>query len=157
FAAFNRFFQRASHAYGVSVGDVARWRRVILGVFVLLLASTWLMFRFVPQGFIPGQDKQYLIGVVQLPDAASLDLTEEVVRQVSALALSTPGVEHAIGFPGLSVNGFAALDNAGVLFLPLQDFSKRRSRELSADGIIRALSAKVANIPDAYILIVPPP
>jgi len=157
FAAFNRFFERSSHAYGLGVGDVARWRRVILAAFVLLLAGTWLLFRVVPQGFVPAQDKQYLIAVVQLPDAASLDRTEEVVRQVSALALDTPGIEHAIGFPGLSVNGFAALDNAGVLFLPLQDFAKRRSADLSAQGIIRALSAKAANIADAYILIVPPP
>jgi hydrophobe/amphiphile efflux-1 (HAE1) family protein len=157
FGAFNRFFEGISHAYGLRVGDAARWRRVILAAFVLLLAGTWLLFRVVPQGFIPSQDKQQLIAVVQLPDAASLDRTEEVVRQVSALALGTPGVEHAIGFPGLSVNGFAPLDNAGVLFVTLQDFAKRRSAELSAQGIIRALSAKVASIDDAYILIVPPP
>src|SRR5262249_60205523 len=86
-----------------------------------------------------------------------LDWPGEVVRQGWALALNTPGWEHGIGFPGLSVNGFAALDNAAVLFLPLKDFAERRGAELSAAGIIRTLSAKVASIPDAYILIVPPP
>ena len=157
FAAFNRLFERVSHSYALRVADVARWRRVILAVFALLLVGTWLMFRVVPGGFIPTQDKQYLIAVVQLPNAASLDRTEQVVRQVSELALQTPGIEHAIGFPGLSANGFANIENAAVMFLPLQDFSKRRSKELSNVGIIQALSAKLASIPDAYVLVVPPP
>src|SRR6185436_16424113 len=157
FAAFNRAFERISRGYAARVADVARWRRVILGVFVLLLVGTWLMFRVVPGGFIPPQDKQYLLAVIQLPNAASLDRTEQVVRQVSELALQTPGIEHAIGFPGLSANGFANIENAAVMFLPLQDFDKRRSKELTNLGIIGALSAKLGSIPDAYILIVPPP
>jgi multidrug efflux pump len=115
------------------------------------------MFRVVPGGFIPAQDKQYLIAVLQLPNAASLDRTEQVVRQVSELALQTPGIEHAIGFPGLSANGFANIENAAVMFLPVKDFSERRSKELSNGGIIQALSAKLASIPDAYVLVVPPP
>jgi hydrophobe/amphiphile efflux-1 (HAE1) family protein len=157
FAAFNRLFDRTSHAYGLRVADVARWRRPILAVFVLLLAGTWLMFRVVPGGFIPAQDKGYLIALVQLPNAASLDRTEQVVRQVSELALQTPGVAHAIGFPGLSANGFANMENAALLFLPLKDFSERTSAAMSAAGIVRALSAKFASIPDAYVLVVPPP
>ncbi|WP_116811356.1 efflux RND transporter permease subunit [Steroidobacter cummioxidans] len=157
FAVFNRFFERISHAYGLRVADVARWRLAILAVFVVLLGCTWLMFRIVPGGFIPTQDKQYLIAVIQLPNAASLDRTEQVVRQVSDLALATPGVQHAIGFPGLSANGFVNMDNAAVMFLPLRDFSERRTKELSAAGIASTLSAKLASIPDAYILVVPPP
>jgi hydrophobe/amphiphile efflux-1 (HAE1) family protein len=157
FALFNRAFERVSHGYAARVADVTRWRRVILGVFVLLLVGTWLMFRVVPGGFIPPQDKQYLLAVVQLPNAASLDRTEQVVRQVSELALKTPGIEHAIGFPGLSANGFANIENAAVMFLPLKDFDQRTSKELTNTGIIQALSAKLAAIPDAYILIVPPP
>jgi hydrophobe/amphiphile efflux-1 (HAE1) family protein len=157
FAVFNRVFERVSHSYAARVADVTRWRRVILGIFVLLLVGTWLMFRVVPGGFIPPQDKQYLIAVVQLPNAASLDRTEQVVRQVSELALETPGIAHAIGFPGLSANGFANMENAAVMFLPLKDFDERRSKELTNTGIIGALSKKLASIPDAYILIVPPP
>ncbi|WP_164124538.1 efflux RND transporter permease subunit, partial [Stenotrophomonas maltophilia] len=58
-----------------------------------------------PTGFVPQQDKQYVVAVIQLPDAASLDRTEAVVRQVTDLGLKTPGVAHAVAFPGLSVNG----------------------------------------------------
>src|SRR5262245_42318017 len=157
FAVFNRFFGRVSRAYGERIADVARWRHAVLATFVLLLACTWLMFRVVPGGFIPAQDKQYLFAVLQLPNAASLDRTEQVVRQVSELALQTPGIEHAIGFPGLSANGFANIENAAVMFLPLQDFDKRRSKELTNVGIIQALSKKLTSIPDAYVLVVPPP
>ena len=73
-----------------------------------------------PGGFIPAQDKQYLIGIVQLPDAASLDRTEKVVRQISQLAKETPGVDHVIGFSGLSVQGFVNLEQCGGAVLSAQ-------------------------------------
>jgi hydrophobe/amphiphile efflux-1 (HAE1) family protein len=157
FAAFNRVFGRLSKDYGRVVEIAARHRRPILLTFVVLLGCTWLMFRIVPGGFIPVQDKQYLIGVVQLPDAASLDRTERVVRQMSQIALQTPGVEHAIGFPGLSANGFVNLDNAAVMFLPLTDFDQRKTKALSAPALVATLSRKFATIGDANILVVPPP
>jgi hydrophobe/amphiphile efflux-1 (HAE1) family protein len=157
FAAFNRIFALASAAYARRVATFGDRRRMILAGFMILLVGTWVMFRVVPQGFVPVQDKAYLIGVVRLPDAASLDRTEEVVRKFSDLALKTPGIAHAIGFPGLSPNGFVNLENSAVVFLPLEDFTARRSPELSAAGIARALTAKLSSIPDAYILVVPPP
>src|SRR5262249_44499510 len=135
----------------------SRHRRPILLAFVILLGCTWLMFRIVPGGFIPVQDKQYLVGVVQLPNAASLDRTERVVRQISQIALATPGVEHAVGFPGLSANGFVNLDNAAVVFLPLTDFDQRKTKALSGPGLAATLNRKFAAISDATVLVVPPP
>jgi len=157
FRAFNLVFASLSKSYGTKVEAATGHRRIILAAFVVLLGCTWLVFRIVPGGFIPVQDKQYLVGIVQLPDAASLDRTERVVRQMSEIALKTPGVEHAIGFPGLSVNGFVNLDNAAVMFLPLTDFDQRKSRGLSAGAIAGALNRKFAAIGDASILVVPPP
>ncbi len=110
-----------------------------------------------PGGFIPAQDKQYLIGIVQLPDAASLDRTEKVVRQISALAKETPGVDHVIGFSGLSVQGFVNLSNAAVLFFPLKSFDERKTKNLSAGAIAQALNSKFCAIQDAIIFAVPPP
>ena len=130
---------------------------MILGAFVLLLGATWLMFRVVPGGFIPAQDKSTCSRWCSCRTPRRSIGPRQVVRQVSELALQTPGVAHAIGFPGLSANGFANIENAAVMFLPLQDFSERRRKELSNSGIISALSAKLASIPDAYVLIVPPP
>ncbi len=115
------------------------------------------MFRLVPGGFIPPQDKQYLIGIVQLPDAASLDRTEKVVRQMSVMAKETPGVDHVIGFSGLSVQGFVNLSNAAVLFFPLKSFDERKTKDLSAAAIAQSLNQKFSSIQDATIFAVPPP
>src|SRR5688572_14812738 len=157
FRGFNRVFGRVSEQYGKRVCTVIAQRRFVLAAFMLLLLGTWLMFRVVPGGFIPAQDKQYLVGIVQLPDAASLDRTEDVVRRMSEIAMKTPGVQHAIGFPGLSANGFVSLDNAAVMFLPLKDFEERDSKELSAEAIAGQLQQQFASIGDAIILVVPPP
>ncbi len=126
----------------------------MLAAFLGLLVITWGMFQIVPGGFIPAQDKQYLIGIVQLPDAASLDRTEKVVRQVSKLATDTPGVDHAIGFSGLSVQGFVNLSNAAVLFFPLKPFDERKTKDLSAGAIAGALNRKFGSIQDAVIFAV---
>jgi hydrophobe/amphiphile efflux-1 (HAE1) family protein len=157
FRGFNRLFGRLSQGYGRNVALAAHHRRPILLAFVVLLGLTWVMFRVVPGGFIPSQDKQYLIGVVQLPDAASLDRTERVVRQMSQIALATPGIEHAIGFPGLSANGFVNLDNAAVVFLPLTDFDQRTTKDLSAPALAGSLMRKFSAIGDANILVISPP
>jgi hydrophobe/amphiphile efflux-1 (HAE1) family protein len=157
FKAFNSVFGRLSTHYGAGVATVARRRNPILIVFVLLLVCTWFIFRIVPGGFIPSQDKQYLIGVVQLPNAASLDRTERVVRQMSQIALATPGIEHAIGFPGLSANGFVNLDNSAVVFLPLTDFDKRTTKALAATTLAGTLMKKFSTIGDANILVISPP
>jgi multidrug efflux pump len=157
FALFNRVFERASEGYGHGVRRIAAMRVVVLAVFVGLLGCTWGIFHVVPGGFIPAQDKQYLIGIVQLPDAASLDRTERVVRQMSQMAKETPGVDHVIGFSGLSVQGFVNLSNAAVLFFPLKPFDERTTKNLSAGAIAGALNKKFSAIQDAVIFAVPPP
>ena len=73
--------------------------------------------RQVPHGFVPQQDKQYLIGFAQLPDGATLDRTEDVIRRMGDIALKQPGVEHAVAFPGLSINGFTNSSNSGIVFV----------------------------------------
>jgi hydrophobe/amphiphile efflux-1 (HAE1) family protein len=157
FGAFNKAFAALSKRYGAGICSIVVRRRTVLSVFVVLLLLTVVLFRIVPGGFIPAQDKQYLIAIAQLPNAASLDRTEAVVRTMSEIAVRTPGVEHAIGFPGLSANGFVSLDNAALMFLPLKDFEERRSRELTAQAIAGKLNAQFSSISDATVLVVPPP
>ena len=157
FRQFNRAFSLVSDRYSTGVGAIVGQRRVVLAVFVVLLMSTWVLFRIVPGGFIPAQDKQYLIGIVQLPNAASLDRTEAVVRRMSEIAMRTPGVEHAIGYPGLSANGFVSLDNAALMFLPLKDFDERKGADFSAAAIAAQLNAQFSSIDDAIIFVAPPP
>src|SRR5204863_474524 len=104
FRWFNRFFRRAATAYTYGVARTLRVSVAVLVLYAALLGLTYLGFSRVPQGFIPTQDKDYLVAFAQLPDAATLDRTDAVIRKMSALALEQPGVANAVEFPGLSVN-----------------------------------------------------
>ncbi len=81
---------------------------------------------------MPAQDKQYLVGFAQLPDGATLDRTEDVIRRMSDIALKQPGVENAVAFPGLSINGFTNSSNAGIVFVTLKPFDGAQERRTSA-------------------------
>ncbi|MBL8320285.1 MAG: efflux RND transporter permease subunit, partial [Burkholderiaceae bacterium] len=157
FRRFNRGFQRAGDGYGSAVGRVLGRKAIVMAVYLALTGLTVLGFQSVPRGFIPAQDKQYLIAMAQLPDGAALDRTESVVKQMSEIALKTPGVESAVAFPGLSINGFTTSANAGVIFITLKPFEERRSRELSGFGIAQALNGRLMGIQDAFVAVFPPP
>jgi multidrug efflux pump len=157
FRPFNRMFERASNGYVSGVNKILRFSAVVLFLYAGLVALAFFGFAKVPTGFVPSQDKQYLVSFAQLPDAASLDRTEGVIRRMGDIALQQPGVESAVQFPGLSINGFTNSTNAGIVFVTLKPFEERRSKDLSADAIAAALNAKFASIQDAYIAIFPPP
>ena len=91
---------------------------------------TGVLFRAVPDGFVPQQDKQYLIGFAQLPDGATLDRTEDVMRRMGEIMMKQPGVENAVGFPGLSINGFTNSSNSGIVFAHAREFRQAQEPEL---------------------------
>ncbi|HZP68250.1 MAG TPA: multidrug efflux RND transporter permease subunit [Rudaea sp.] len=157
FRPFNRFFARASNAYVAGVGRVLRKSAIALVVYAGLIALTALGFAHTPTGFVPAQDKQYLVGFAQLPDAATLDRTEGVIRRMSGIALKTSGVESVPAFPGLSINGFTNAPNMGIAFTPLKPFEERRDASKSAGAIAMAMNQQFAQIQDAFIAIFPPP
>ncbi|MEW6354056.1 MAG: efflux RND transporter permease subunit [Pseudomonadota bacterium] len=157
FRLFNRGFARAGREYERGVGSVLRHKSIVMVLYLALIGLTYFMFSSVPTGFIPGQDKQYLVGFAQLPDAASLDRTEKVIRQMSEIALQQPGVRDSVAFPGLSINGFTNSSNAGVVFFGLDDFSERQTPELYGPAIAGALNQKLSGIQDAFIGVFPPP
>jgi multidrug efflux pump len=157
FRGFNWLFGRGTTAYGGVVRRVINRKALAMGVYVVLIGVTFGLFKAVPSGFVPGQDKQYLIGFAQLPDGATLDRTEEVIRRMSQVALEQPGVEHAVSFPGLSINGFTNSSNAGIVFAVLKPFEERKTPELSGFAIAGQLNQKYAGIKDAFIAMFPPP
>lgn len=115
------------------------------------------MFKLVPPGFVPAQDKQYLIGFAQLPDAASLDRTDAVIRKMSDIAKDIPGIDNSIAFPGLSINGFTNAPNAGIVFVGLSAFEKRHGKEQSAEGIAAEMNKRMGSIEGAFVMVLPPP
>ena len=157
FQRFNRAFHRSSEAYSGGVKRVISRRAVVMVAYVALIGVTYGLFKAVPGGFVPGQDKQYLVGFAQLPDGATLDRTEEVIRRMGDVALKLPGVESAVAFPGLSINGFTNSSNSGIVFVTLKPFEERKTADLSAGAIAGQLNGKFAAIQEAFIAIFPPP
>jgi multidrug efflux pump len=157
FRAFNKVFGTLTNAYSRSVGDVLGRRTLMMGIYVVLLAVTGVLFKAVPDGFVPQQDKQYLIGFAQLPDGATLERTEDVMRRMGEIMMKQPGVENAVGFPGLSINGFTNSSNSGIVFAALKPFEERKHPGLSGGAIAGALNKQFAAIQDAFIVIFPPP
>lgn len=157
FKRFNRVFGRASGWYGRSVTGVIARKGSMMALYVLLLGAAVLMGKLVPGGFVPLQDKEYLIPIAQLPNGASLDRTEAIMRQMGDIALKEPGVQAAVQHPGLSVNGFTSSSSAAIMFVTLKSFEERLGSGLSAQKIADSLTAKYGAIKGAYIGTFPPP
>ncbi|MGC1507366.1 multidrug efflux RND transporter permease subunit [Ketobacter sp. MCCC 1A13808] len=154
FRPFNRFFNRNAERYQGMVGRNLNRRGWVFGVYALLLAATVLMFNEVPGGFIPTQDKTYLVGSIRLPEGASLERTEAVARQVSELALETEGVSHAAAFVGFNALQRTNTPNVGTVFILFDDFS---IRDRSAEQIKDELNGKLAQIKEGFALTLMPP
>ncbi len=157
FNPFNRFFAKASNGYVNGVAKTLGRSTAGLVVYGVLLVLTIFAFSRTPTGFVPQQDKAYVVAVVQLPDAASLDRTEAVVRQMGEISKGVPGVKSSVAFPGLSVNGLINSPNSAAVFYTLDDFKDRRDHDKQAGAIVGALNQKFAAIPDAQIAVFPPP
>jgi hydrophobe/amphiphile efflux-1 (HAE1) family protein len=157
FWPFNRLFRWSSNFYSKIVQSLLRRTVVALVVYAGLLAFTFYLFQNTPSGFVPLQDKQYLVAFAQLPDAASLDRTDKVIRQMSDIALRHPAVESAVAFPGLSINGFTNSTNSGIVFVTLKPFEERQTADLSGNAIARQLQQNFGSIQSAFIAIFPPP
>jgi multidrug efflux pump len=140
FDAFNWAFDLVTRGYGRLVHGTLRISLIMLLVYGGLLVLTWLGFRTVPVGFIPQQDKGYLVVNGQLPDGASLERTEAVVAKMTEIARNDPGVAHTIGLPGYSVLTSTNIANAGGMFLILKPFEERAGHpEVGADAVIARL------------------
>jgi multidrug efflux pump len=157
FRQFNKVFHRGSESYSKGVTSVINRKALMMGVYAVLLGGAVMMARIVPGGFVPAQDKEYLVSFAQLPNGASLDRTEAVVREMADIARKTPGVEAAVEFPGLSVNGFTNSSSAAIMFVKLKPFNERKGKTLSGGAIAATLNQKFSSIKGSYIAVFPPP
>ena len=157
FRPFNRVFAWSGERYGVGVQSILRKGTVALIIYAGLVALTGWSFMKVPSGFVPTQDKQYLIAFAQLPDGSSLGRTDAVIRKMSEIGLKQPGIDSAVAFPGLSINGFSVASDSGIVFFTLKPFEDRDSAALSGPAIAAALNQKFSGIQDAFVLTVMPP
>ena len=153
FRAFNLFFDLTTGAYGAAVGRLVRLSIVVVGVYVGMMGLTYFGFTTVPTGFIPEQDKGYLVVDCTLPEGASLQRTDPVVEQLEEIALNTPGVAHVISVTGYSLISSVNQPNAGGMFVLLEPFTERRiDPEKSAEAILRGLRQQFAAIREARVV-----
>jgi multidrug efflux pump subunit AcrB len=154
FRGFNWAFDRATRIYGKAVGGFIRLSAIVLLVYAGLLGLTAFGMARIPAGFVPIQDKGYLIANIQLPDAASLQRTAEVTGKVEKIALETPGVAHTVAIPGQSFVLNAFSPNVGSLFITFKPFHERRGADLTGEAILRRLRARLQReIPEARVLV----
>ena len=153
FRGFNWLFERTTQVYGKTVGWCLRLSAIVLAVYVGLLGLTGFGFTRVPSGFVPNQDKGYLVVNIQLPDSASLERTVEVTDAVEKIALETPGVAHTVAIPGTSFVLNANSSNYANIFVILDPFDQRRDPELTGEAIAGRLRARVRReVPKARVL-----
>ncbi|MBS0491319.1 efflux RND transporter permease subunit [Phenylobacterium sp.] len=153
---FNSGFDWLSDKYGALTARLVRASMIVLVVYAGLILLTGWRLTATPTGFIPQQDQGFLIGVVQLPPGASLERTDAVVRQASAIVQDTPGVQGVSAFAGLDGASFSAMSNGGVFFVKLDDWSKR-GKELSADVMAGQVMGRLSGIQEANIFFLAPP
>jgi len=153
FTVFNLFFEITTGAYGRAVGRLVRLAIVVMAVYVGLMGLTYVGFTSVPTGFIPEQDKGYLVVDCTLPEGASLQRTDPVVRELERLALETPGVGHVISVTGYSLISSVNQSNAGGMFVLLEPFAERRiDAAKSANNVLKSLRQKFAAIREGTVV-----
>ncbi|QRR34959.1 multidrug efflux RND transporter permease subunit [Hydrogenophaga sp. YM1] len=157
FRAFNRVFHRGAASYSGGVRRAIGRKALMMVMYLALAGLTIGLFKAVPSGFVPAQDKQYLIGFAQLPDGATLDRTDAVIQRMGEITRQNPNVEDAIAFPGLSINGFTNSSNAGIVFATLKPFAERRNADQSGAAVAGQLNQAYGEIQDAFVVMFPPP
>jgi multidrug efflux pump len=156
FGAFNRAFTKTGNAYSTGVASIVRRSGIAIAVYGGLIVLTYLAST-VPGGFIPAQDKQYLVAVAQLPPASSLERTEEVTRAIWDAAKVQPGVTGSVQFAGMSTSTLNASPSSAMVFFKLDEFNKRTTADTSAMGLAGALQQKLGAIQEAFVGVFPPP
>jgi HAE1 family hydrophobic/amphiphilic exporter-1 len=157
FRAFNRSFEALANGYANSVKVLSRAWVLVMLAFAGLIALTVFMFNIVPTGFVPAEDQGYVMMVVSLPEGATVERTKGVMAQASKMALDTPGVAVSIEISGYNIIDSLKQPYAGVAFIVLKPWDERKTPDTQLDAIMSTLQAKVAQIPEARVLIVNAP
>ncbi|MGN7833698.1 efflux RND transporter permease subunit [Pseudoxanthomonas sp. 22568] len=154
FRPFNRFFKRSSERYEGAVSRALGRRGAVFAVYALLLLGAGVMFKAVPAGFIPLQDKLYIIAGVKMPEGASIERTDAVLKKMAKMAMEVEGVQDEIAFPGLNPLQFTNTPNSGVVFFNLKPFGDRKN---SAEQITAELNQKFSTIQEGFTFALMPP
>jgi hydrophobe/amphiphile efflux-1 (HAE1) family protein len=157
FKQFNRFFDWLSTSYGRIVGSLARKATFSMLLLVAVVVGVWVLGKFVPGGFLPDEDKGYLFVTVQLPEGASLQRSDEILKEVEKIVGNTKGVRSALGLAGYNVLNSLNFPNSAMMFIGLEPWEERKSPALHAKALIEEWNKKFAAIPGARAFAFGPP
>ena len=157
FGKFNAYFEWITNAYGSIVAGLVRKATRSMLLLVVVGGGIYLLGKVVPGGFIPDEDKGYLFVAIELPEGASLQRSDEVLKQVEAVVGKTKGVRSALGICGMNILNSLNVSNAAMMFIGLDDWEERKSPELSAKAIALQWNKKFAAIPGARVFAFGPP
>jgi len=153
FRTFNKGFEKLSSGYAASVKVMAKMWYLVLAVFVGLCLLTVFLFSAIPGGFVPEEDQGYFLALVELPDAATIERTQAVIKQVNDIALQTPGVANVVAVAGYNVIDQIKQPFYGFAFVILKPWGERNKPETKLEAIMAAMRAKASEIPQAQVLI----
>ena len=157
FRSFNRIFGRASRGYVNLCGSLIRKSGLSILFLVGITVLAGLLGKGLPTGFLPEEDQGYLYINVALPDAASLQRTDETCRKVEEILKNTPGVEHYQAVVGLSLMSIAQNTYSGFFFVTLKEWKYRKKPEEQCDAIMAHLNKELSKLPQAVAFAFPPP
>jgi hydrophobe/amphiphile efflux-1 (HAE1) family protein len=150
FQAFNRWFDRTRGRYVHRTGRIVSRPRTWMALFAVMIGLTVILLRRVPGAFIPEEDKGFFVMAIQLPDAASLQRTEAVVRRIEQIAMADPAVEKTTALVGLDLLSFSQQTNSATLFIRLKPWSERRAAHLSLPATLGRMNGALFGIKEAF-------
>lgn len=157
FAKFNYWFENMVNRYGKGVVRVIEHSTLCIILLVVLLMASGGLFQVVPTSFVPPEDQGYYLNSINLPEAASMDRTQETVKKISELVSSQPGIEDVAIVSGLDLLTKANKPNTANMFVGLTHWDERTTSELQADQEIRQTLALTGSVPEAEVLSFNPP
>jgi HAE1 family hydrophobic/amphiphilic exporter-1 len=157
FKMFNRTFDWVTERYGRIVAGMVRKATFSMLLLVVVMGGIFVLGKHVPGGFIPDEDKGFLFVAVQLPEGASLQRSDEILKQVEGIVLSTEGVRSGLGLAGLNILNTLNFPNSAMMFVGLDPWEERKDPALHAKAIAQGWNKKFAAIPGARVMAFGPP
>jgi hydrophobic/amphiphilic exporter-1 (mainly G- bacteria), HAE1 family len=157
FKYYNKAFNWLTEKYNKTVSFLIRKLLLVVVLFIMLLCGTYFLYKYLPTGFVPEEDKKAFLVNIQLPDGASLNRTHRIVRKVNQILSETEGVDNVVASTGFGLISGMLAANEGMVIAVLDDWDKRKSKDLHVNAILNKLRPQFQAIPAADIIAFCPP
>ncbi len=157
FKWFEAAFDRVTRGYTNGVRLMIRRASLSLSIFVIMLVAVGGLFKYIPTSFVPPEDQGYILGGSILPDAASLDRTQEVNTRAGKIFARFPSVQNVVEVDGFSLLDSSVKPNGGLFFVSLKDYEERKEKSQQAPALIAGSMREFSGIREAVVMAINPP